>query len=277
MFSEDSIVLVDADSLFFKVCCVTKRNTEIRKSIREAINGIRRDCASDNIMMAVKGRGNFRNDLASDYKANRKELDADLRVALNYAHSYMVDELGAIPADGMEADDLVSIWATEARDEGRDYVVAGIDKDLLQIQGDHYNYNKKTHQTISRDEGNLNLMRQCLIGDTADNIAGIKGIGPKKAAKILDGVPMSERWTTVCSTWKEHEAGDPTRSWRLLKMLETFEEYEVIMNAITLKDQTLLRKPNVLQECKEEDSGVYEVSRGDPRRTPREDRGVAVR
>ena len=277
MFSEDSIVLVDADSLFFKVCCVTKRNTEIRKSIRESIKGVRRDCASDNIMMAVKGRGNFRNDLASDYKANRKELDADLRVALNYAHSYMVDELGAIPADGMEADDLVSIWATEASDMGRDYVVAGIDKDLLQIVGAHYNYNKRTHQTVNKDEANLNLMLQCLTGDTADNIAGIKGIGPKKAAKILDGVPMSDRWSVVCSTWKEHKAGDPTSSWRLLKMLETWEEYEGIMNAIELKNKTTIRKQDVLHESEAEDSGVYQVSGGDPRRTPRTDRSVAVR
>ncbi len=277
MFSDDAIIFVDADSLFFKICCVTQKKSEIRKAIKYSVNTIKRDCMTDNILLAVKGRGNFRSLLYPPYKANRPELEEHVRVALNYAHSYMVEHMDAVPANGMEADDLVSIWANEARETDREFVVAGIDKDLLQIEGCHYNYNKQTTQYIDKDTGHLNLMRQCLTGDSTDNIPGLKGIGPVKANKILDGVQMSDRWTKVCATWEEKKAGSPHTSWRLLKMLESFNEHEDIMNEIALKSETSKRKQDVLPEPKTEDSGVYSVPGRDKRSTPRQDRSVAVR
>ena len=71
-------------------------------------------------MFAVKGSGNFRNDLYPEYKANRKEKDADLREALHYGHQYMCDFHGATRADRMEADDLVAIWARECMEVDQD-------------------------------------------------------------------------------------------------------------------------------------------------------------
>ena len=43
----------------------------------------------------------------------------------------------------------VSIWAAEAREEDRPYFVVGIDKDLLQIPGKHYNFAKRTHTSVN--------------------------------------------------------------------------------------------------------------------------------
>ena len=53
------------------------------------------------------------------------------RRRLNYGHRFITEELGAIRADGMEADDLVAIWAYEQMDMGYDPVIAGIDKDSI--------------------------------------------------------------------------------------------------------------------------------------------------
>ena len=260
MFTEDGIVLVDADSLFFRICCVTKKQNEIRAGIKHSINGLKKDCMSDNMLMAIKGEGNFRQDLYSKYKATRKPLDADLKKALNYAHTLMVEEHGSIMADGMEADDLVAIWAYEARAEGREYTIAGIDKDLLQIPGTHFNYQKRLFQEVGVDEADLKFHLQCLTGDNADNIPGIKGIGPKKADKILAGTHMSRRFDRVCAAWRGHKAGSPFISWRLLRMLRTWEEFEDVRSKIA--DKTTISKQDVLAQ-QAQDIRLQELPTGD--------------
>ena len=89
-------------------------------------------------------------------------------------------------------------------------------------------------------------MLQCLTGDSSDNIPGIRGIGPKKADKILSGIPMQRRWNRVRAAWRTHKAGNPITSWRLLKMLETFEELDGIESEIASK--TSKRKQDVCNE-----------------------------
>ena len=124
----------------------------------------------------------------------------------------MKDKWQGIQADGMEADDLVCIWAYEARDMEIPFVICGIDKDLKQIPGNHYNYNKKEHCFVDDDVANYNLMVQCLTGDNSDNIPGIRGIGPKKAEGILQGVPMARRWDRVRAAYRKHNSGKPDLS-----------------------------------------------------------------
>jgi len=97
-----------------------------------------------------------------------------------------------------EADDAVSIIARDyyvcsgASDK---YIIAGVDKDLLQIPGDHYNYVKDTIRYQASWEADRWFFYQLLMGDVADNIPGIKGVGPKKADKILaKGGDAAEWW-----------------------------------------------------------------------------------
>ena len=239
MFTENAIIFCDADSLYFRPAAAISKDglkgnwkKDMRLAINHTIDKIKRECMSDNILHAVKGKGNFRNDLAKDYKGNRKELEDDLKTALNYGHEYMRDHHSAHQADGMEADDLVSIWAYEAMEAGQDYYIAGIDKDLLQIPGDHYNFVKSTHVHMDYHAAHLSLMLQCLTGDSTDNIPGIRGIGPKKAQGILSGVPTDRQWSRVRAAWRGHKAGDPTPTWRLLAMIKSWEEYESIKKQI---------------------------------------------
>ena len=229
---EGGRALIDADSLYFRPCCRTKNKREIRKLVTKAINNIKENVVTNEVYLAVKGEGNFRKDIFPDYKANRRELEPDLKEALNYAHEFIVDHHGAIPADGMEADDYVAIWAHECMRDNIPYTVVGIDKDLLQIPGWHYNFVKQTHQYIDEDTADYNLMLQCLIGDSSDNIAGLKGVGPKKAERILHGIPMSRRWARVRAAWRQRQAGDPTLTRRLLTMLTDFEELDNIRKEV---------------------------------------------
>ena len=229
----ENLALIDADSLYFRVCWKTKKNNEIRKNIKIMLDDIAGNTFMAEQKIAIKGPDNWRKLYYPNYKANRKDLEPDMKKALNYAHQYMKEELGAIPSDGMEADDLVSIWASEARSMEIPYVVVGIDKDLLQIPGNHYNFVKKEHQFIDDDTANYKLMIQCLTGDNSDNIPGIKGIGPKKAEKILNcTINRDRRWNRVKAAWRSHKAGDPNISYRLLKMLTSWEEYEKLKREI---------------------------------------------
>ncbi|MDD9803164.1 MAG: hypothetical protein OXU53_11530, partial [Deltaproteobacteria bacterium] len=111
---------------------------EIRKAIKATMLDIEAQCFASEMKVAVKGHGNFRKDLYANYKSNRVTKD-DIKDYLNYGHKHMLEKYDAVQADGMEADDLVSIWAYEAREEEVPYVIAGIDKDLKQIPGNHYN------------------------------------------------------------------------------------------------------------------------------------------
>ena len=230
--STDSLVLVDADSIYFRAACISNKKNDIRKSIDHTMSEIEATCMMGKLQVAIKGKGNFRKDLYPEYKANRKEIDDKLKKALDYGMDHMLSNYDAVTADGMEADDLVAIWAYEARELEMPYFIVGIDKDLLQIPGNHYNFNKQEHTFVDDDTADLNLNLQCLIGDNSDNIPGIKGIGKVKAAKILDGVPMDKRWDRVKQEWKSHNAGDPDVSRRLLTMLKSWKEYDDIRQQI---------------------------------------------
>ncbi len=231
-----NLALIDADSIYFRVAYKTKKKNEIRKNIDIMMKEIEGQCfIPDEMKVAVKGRGNFRKDLYSEYKVNRKELEPEMKEALTYGHQYMVEKWNAVEADGMEADDLVSIWAYEARDNEDAYVVVGIDKDLKQIPGNHYNFVKKEHVFIDDDEAHLLLMTQALTGDNSDNIPGIKGVGPVKAKKILSGVHIGRRWSRVKAAWRANGSGDPSLSLRLLTMLKSMEELNVIQEEIKSK------------------------------------------
>lgn len=248
-----NIAIIDSDSIYFRVCYKTKKKNEIRKNIDIMMKEIEGACLiPDEMKVAIKGRGNFRKDLYDAYKANRKELEPEMKAALTYAHGYMVSKWGAVEANGMEADDLVSIWAYEAREREDAYVIVGIDKDLLQIPGNHYNFVKKEHRFVDDDEAHLLLMTQCLTGDNSDNIPGLKGIGPVKAAKMLAGKPLERRWDRVKAAWRAMGSGSPDLSYRLLKMITSWSEYEDITHEI--KRKTSVSEQDVLEGEAKKDS-----------------------
>lgn len=124
----------------------------------------------------------FRKKIYPEYKMNRK---APRPLWYNELREYLVDEWDAEVVEIIEADDALGIASTNLRLEGTECVIASIDKDLLQIPGLHYNFVKEQFQTVTEEEGIRFFYQQCLTGDTADNIKGIPGIGPKKAEKIL--------------------------------------------------------------------------------------------
>lgn len=165
-------------------------------------------CDQDTVKIAVKGKGNYRKDVVDNYKANRKAIEPELKAKLAAVHSRLVNHYGGIPADGMEADDLVRVWAVECIEADIPFIVIAEDKDLKCIPGRHYNPKKKIIEWQSEDDADLLYHQQLLTGDSADNIQGLFRIGPKKAQGFLKDVPMGERMKRVIEVWQEKEPDD---------------------------------------------------------------------
>ncbi|MGN1091885.1 MAG: DNA polymerase I [Alphaproteobacteria bacterium] len=141
-------------------------------------------------------RKNFRNTIFPDYKANRTEVPADLIPQFSLIRK-AVDALGiaSVEKEGYEADDLIASYAKQAVQCGYDVVIVSADKDLTQLMNPPkisvYDPMKKrfvSHDDVFKKFGVLPdkvVEVQALMGDSTDNIPGVKGIGPKTAAELI--------------------------------------------------------------------------------------------
>ena len=233
--------LIDADSLIYRIAMKGISLETAKKYYDEEIEKIGWDTCSSEVFVAVKGSGNFRYEIAEDYKNNRKqqgEKDPDPRLtkrrkAINeYAYS-----LGHHKSDGCEADDIVSIWAQEALDAEEHFVIAHIDKDIDMVEGWHYNYNKKTLYHTSKEQGHYRMCLQMLTGDSTDKIQGIVGVGIKTAEKLLDEVPAVEMIGKVQEAWEKAHPDDWNERlevcWNLLYMRRNWDSF----HRLTIKDE----------------------------------------
>ena len=245
------ILLIDADSIYFKAAVVadkmnlsdSRKERAARMKVDQFMFKMEHKFPFAEKLVAIGGSDNFRKTLFPNYKANRPDKSDEFAHILQVSMQHMENRWEARRAHGMEADDLVSIWSSEAKEDGELIpIVAGIDKDLRQIPGEHYNYNKEIRDIVSEDEANRLLMLQCLTGDSIDNIPGILGMGPVKADKALGSTPKDQRWDRVKSIWKEKNPnGDPSLSRRLLEMIKSWEEFEEVQACVQKKTDGLIR------------------------------------
>lgn len=145
---------------------------------------------------SLTGADNFRKVINPEYKANRKDKVPPRW--LSDVQQFLMSEWKAEPTYGFEADDMLGMLQTEQS------VICSIDKDLLQIPGKHYNFVKQEFYEVSELEGLQSFYRSALVGDTADNIFGVKGIGKVKAAKLIDPLTTEkDMYNTVCSLYND--------------------------------------------------------------------------
>jgi hypothetical protein len=192
-------VYIDGDILVYQSIWSATSTKDIKKKLDQTIASIMSELEGSTGKIAIKGKGNFRKEVYTEYKGNRKkELTEQEKEFFAYAYDYLETSWDSVPADGMEADDLLAIWSTETPG-----IIVSIDKDLLQVPGLHYNTRKKEYINMSEEEASLLLHTQVLMGDSTDNIPGLRGIGKVKAAKVMAGIPMSQHLSTVKSFWQK--------------------------------------------------------------------------
>lgn len=199
---EYSIKLAIIDNNF-KTIGFNKAKEEIDK----LLTGILEANFTDEYVIAVGGPNNFRQLLYPEYKnsSTRSGVRNNKPVWFDELKDYLISKENVVLTDGYEADDLLRIWAIECQNNGKDYVVCSIDKDLDCIEGKHFvniHSTKGAHSyTITKEEANYFYWIQVLMGDNIDNIPGIKGCGPKSARKILDAVDPEDYEKAVCKAY----------------------------------------------------------------------------
>ncbi|MGM9992588.1 MAG: 5'-3' exonuclease H3TH domain-containing protein [Candidatus Bruticola sp.] len=145
----------------------------------------------------------FRREISPLYKANRPPLDPDLKVQIPLAMD-MCRHLGykVIYADGYEADDIIGTLSASALKKGWKVRVLSKDKDfaqLLALDGDiaimlpaegksdeHYVDKSNCQDNYCGVPAELIVDWLALMGDASDNIIGVKGIGEKTGAKLIN-------------------------------------------------------------------------------------------
>ena len=147
------------------------------------------------IAFDVKG-GNFRHDLFSDYKANRPPMPDDLAVQIPYIKDVVTAyRIPTLEQQGVEADDLLAAAAKQLSAKGVPVVIVSGDKDLLQLVSDSVTFwdpmnNRVFDPAAVHKKYNVSpeqlLDFFALIGDSADNIPGVPGVGPKTAEKLIN-------------------------------------------------------------------------------------------
>lgn len=143
-------------------------------------------CSSYELHFTI-GRNSWRYRDYPEYKANRKGRKPLL---LEETKNWMAKKHNGYLHTEFEADDAIVYKYLKDREK---YIVCAVDKDVLNaISGKHFNYYESAKHNIDMhfietDEETARLFpyRQALFGDVADNIIGIKGIGPVKAAKLI--------------------------------------------------------------------------------------------
>jgi DNA polymerase-1 len=138
----------------------------------------------------------FRDQLATDYKANRAAMPDDLAEQINWVHQ-ACEAMGVpiLTAAGYEADDVIGTVAMRARAEDFEVAIVSIDKDFFQMVGPGIRvYDPREDGAWFDSEGVVRKFGVrpeqvtdvlALVGDTSDNVAGVPGIGKKGAIDLV--------------------------------------------------------------------------------------------
>ncbi|QPH88705.1 hypothetical protein [Campylobacter concisus] len=191
----DKTLIVDADSLLYEAASVNESTFNFsednqavvldeegaKKSLDEAIEKLKDSIRCSKTQLYLTGATNFRYDILPTYKHNRKDLPKPRLLPM--LKVYAVDKYGAKITTKIEADDACSIHLSN---DPLNNILAHIDKDLNQVEGEHYNWRKDLRYELNYAQGQRVFYTQVLTGDSTDGYGGCKGIGKVKAEEILD-------------------------------------------------------------------------------------------
>jgi DNA polymerase-1 len=180
----------------------------------------------------------FRHHLFTEYKANRdappEELVPQFPLIREATRAF---GFPAIEQAGFEADDLIATYARMAVEEGWKVSVVSSDKDLMQlVRTDVFLIDPKTMKRVGPDEvkakfgvlPNRVVDVQALAGDSTDNVPGIRGIGLKTAALLINEYgtldDLLERAGEIKQPKRREALLDQAEMARLSRVLVTLKE-----------------------------------------------------
>jgi len=154
-------------------------------------------------------RKNFRNEIYSDYKANRAEAPDDLVPQFEYIRkSVKAFNLPSIELLNYEADDLIATYAKQITEAGAKVTVISSDKDLMQLVSTKVRLFDPMKSRVIGEKEVIEKFGvkpeqvvdvQSLAGDSSDNVPGVPGIGVKTAAELINKYKNLEKLLSKAS------------------------------------------------------------------------------
>ena len=170
-------------SMLFKLLEDSKSNENLQKPTHFAV-------------IFDSARKTFRNEIYSDYKANRSEAPDDLAPQFEYIRkSVLAFNLSSVELINYEADDLIATYTDKILKEGAKVTIISSDKDLMQLYKKNVRIFDPMKNKFISEEDVINKFGvdsskvidvQALAGDSSDNVPGVPGIGVKTAAELIN-------------------------------------------------------------------------------------------
>ena len=218
-------------SMLFKLLEDSKSNQNLQKPTHFAV-------------IFDSARKTFRNEIYSDYKANRAEAPDDLAPQFEYIRkSVLAFNLPSVELLNYEADDLIATYAEKILKKGAKVTIVSSDKDLMQLYKKNVRiYDPMKNKFISEDDilkkFGVNSSKvidvQSLAGDSSDNVPGVPGIGVKTAAELINKYGNLEKLLQSAHEIKQNK--------RRETLIENKEKALISKKLVTLKNDAPVNK-----------------------------------
>ena len=247
------IVLIDGNNLLFRSYYATAYSGSLLKNSKgfptnalygliNMLNKIINEEKPTHIMIAFDKGKTFRHEKYEVYKAGRSETPDELKKQFPIAYE-LSTAMGIkhFEIDNYEADDIIGTFAklVDSLDDAEGLIVSS-DKDLLQLISDKVKVKllksndyimmdkEKFKETYKTDDPKKMVDLKALMGDSSDNIPGVKGIGEKTAISLierygsLDGV--YENLDSISSKLREKLESDKENAYMSYDIATIFKE-----------------------------------------------------
>ena len=206
--SQSPLILVDGSSYLYRAFFASQQ-ADLRNSagiptgairvVTSMLKSLIKQYPESPVVVIFDAKGKtFRDEIYSDYKAQRPPMPDDLRSQIAPIHK-IVKAMGMplIVEDGVEADDVIGTLARQASEQGVDTLISTGDKDMAQLVDKHVTLINTMTDTLMGIEGvkdkfgippELIIDFLALMGDKVDNIPGVPGVGEKTALALLQGI-----------------------------------------------------------------------------------------
>ena len=212
---KDRIFIIDGSSYLYRayhamppLSTSSGQPTGAVKGVTNMLMNLKKDSEGSPIIVVFDAKGKtFRNEIYSEYKANRPPMPDDLRPQIQPIYD-ICEALGLkiFVVDNVEADDVIGTVATKAVEEGYDVIISTGDKDFAQLVERNISLINTMDGSFLDEDGVKDKFGVrpdqivdylTLVGDAVDNIPGVPKVGPKTAVKWiqtydgLDGIALN--------------------------------------------------------------------------------------
>ena len=189
-------------------------------------------------------RKTFRNEIYSDYKANRAEAPDDLAPQFEYIRkSVLAFNLPSVELVNYEADDLIATYVDKILRAGGKATIVSSDKDLMQLyKKDVRIYDPMKNKFINDEDvqkkfgvgADKVIDVQALAGDSSDNVPGVPGIGVKTAAELINKYGTLEKLLECANEIKQNK--------RRETLIENQDKAIISKKLVTLKNDAPIER-----------------------------------